>query len=532
MANTQLFKSTRGKLPPEAEALNEAGGTAYTLPAKARLAQYLMTGCLNGTFYADAETQLDALLALAEAVEPEYLARAVVYARVKGHMKDTPALIAAILTRKDTALAKQVFERVIDNGKMLRNFVQILRSGTTGRKSLGTAPKRMVQRWLTQASDRQLLNASVGQAPSLADIVKMMHPKPADEKREAFYAWLIGKAVDEAKLPEVVQAFERFKRGEGEIPDVDFRLLTGLPLSKEQWKAIARQAPWQMTRMNLNTFARHEVFDSNTEALREAFTKVGLVTVQENMVELIANRIRDVRAIKQARVYPYQLLSAWQAGQNLPPVIRDALQAALEISVDNVPVLEGQVVVLLDVSGSMSSAVTGNRPGATSKVTCIDAASLIAVAVLRKNPLARVIAFNERAWFVDLNPRDALVTNAGKLSALLSGGTAISSGFALLNHEKAKADFVLLISDNQSWADTTQRGTATMREWEALRARNPQARLACVDLQPYSTVQAAPGPDVLHVGGFSDAVFDVLASYASGQMDSDFWVKEIEQTEL
>jgi 60 kDa SS-A/Ro ribonucleoprotein len=71
-----------------------------------------------------------------------------------------------------------------------------------------------------------------------------------------------------------------------------------------------------------------------------------------------------------------------------------------------------------------------------------------------------------------------------------------------------------------------------MQAWEALLVRNPHARLACVDMQPYGTVQAVPGPDVLHVGGFSDAVFDVLASFASGQMDNDFWVKEIEQTEI
>jgi len=532
MANTQLFKSTRGKLPPEADTLNEAGGKAYSLPAKARLAQYLMTGCLNGTFYADAETQLDEILALAEEVEPDYLARAAVYARIKGHMKDTPALITAILTRKDGALAKKVFERVIDNGKMLRNFVQILRSGMTGRKSLGTAPKKMVQRWLAQASDRQLLNASVGQSPSLADVIKMVHPNPADERREIFYAWLIGKKVDETKLPEIVQAFERFKRCEGDVPDIDFRLLTGQPLTKEQWKAIARQAPWQMTRMNLNTFARQNVFDTNTETMREAFTKVGIVNVPDDMVEIVANRLQDIRAIRQARAYPYQLLAAWNAGKSLPPAIRNALQAALEVAVDNVPVIEGSVVVLLDVSGSMDSPVTGFRQGASSKVTCIDAASLIAVAVLRKNPLARVIAFNERAWSVDLNPRDALVTNSGKLTAMMRGGTAIASGFEFLNHEQAKADFVLLVSDNQSWADTANRGTATMQAWEALRARNPGARLACVDMQPYGTVQAVPGPDVLHVGGFSDAVFDVLASFASGQMDSNFWVKEIEQTEI
>lgn len=77
----------------------------------------------------------------------------------------------------------------------------------------------------------------------------MVHPRPQDATREAFYGWLIGKSQDEAKLPAIVREFERFKRGEGDMPDVDFRLLAGLPLSSDQWKLIARNAPWQMTRM-------------------------------------------------------------------------------------------------------------------------------------------------------------------------------------------------------------------------------------------------------------------------------------------
>ena len=294
-----------------------------------------------------------------------------------------------------------------------------------------------------------------------------------------------------------------------------------MPLGSEQWSEIARQAPWQMTRMNLNTFARHGVFADEASEI----------------VDRIARRLADPEAIRKARAYPYQLLAAWlntgnRDGNPLPAVIREALQAALEVSVDNVPELAGQVHVLVDVSGSMSSPVTGVRHGATSAVRCIEAAALVASAVLRKNPLAQVIAFNQQAWKVDLNPRDALVTNAQKLTALLNGGTAVSSGLALLNGAQAKGDLVLVVSDNQSWADTARRGTATMQEWEAFRARNPRARLACIDLQPYGTMQAAQRPEVLHVGGFSDAVFDVLASFASGQMDSDFWVKEIERTEL
>ena len=57
-------------------------------------------------------------------------------------MKDMPALLLAVLSAKSPALLAQVFARVIDNGRMLRNFVQILRSGAVGRKSLGSRRRR------------------------------------------------------------------------------------------------------------------------------------------------------------------------------------------------------------------------------------------------------------------------------------------------------------------------------------------------------------------------------------------------------
>jgi 60 kDa SS-A/Ro ribonucleoprotein len=533
MANTQLFATRRGHFLPAADATNEAGGSAYLLSPKARLAQYLMTGTLNGTFYASAEDQLTAILQLADEVDAEFLAKAAIYARKRGYMKDAPALIAAILTTKAPALAKTVFAQGVDNGRMLRNFVQILRSGKTGRKSMGTAPKRLVQRWLEQASDTQLLNASVGQQPSLADIIKMVHPRPLDETREALYGWLIGNPVDEAKLPEVVQTFERFKRSEGPQPVVDFRLLAGLPLSDAQWTEIARTAPWQMTRMNLNTFVRHGVFEARSDAVRQAFDKAGVSVPIEDMATLVAERLRDPEAVRRARAYPYQLLVAYtHAGREVPAVVREALQDALEVSLGNVPELAGQTWLLIDVSGSMEAPITGHRRGSTSAIRCIDVAGLIAAAVLRKNPLAGVVAFSTDARQVVLNPRDSVVSNTEKMATLLGGGTAISSAFELLNREQAAGHTVILVSDNQSWADTTSGATATMKAWEAFRVRNPQARLACIDLQPYGSVQAAPREDVLHVGGFSDAVFDLLASFAAGQMGSEFWEKEIEATAL
>ena len=153
MVNTQLFQSQRGAMLPAALDTNNELAPAYAFSPRHQLAQLAATGCLRQTFYAQAQDQLDRVMTLAAEVDPAFVARTAVYARESGHMKDMPALLAAILAVRDLELLAQVFPRVIDSGKMLRNFVQILRSGAVGRKSLGTRPKKLVQRWLLEATE-------------------------------------------------------------------------------------------------------------------------------------------------------------------------------------------------------------------------------------------------------------------------------------------------------------------------------------------------------------------------------------------
>ncbi|MGK3816838.1 hypothetical protein ABI015_14875, partial [Enterococcus faecium] len=67
--------------------------------------------------------------------------------------------------------------------------------------------------------------------------------------------------------------------------------------------------------------------------------------------------------------------------------------------------------------------MTGYRKGATSVVRCIDVAALVAAAMLRANRAARVLPFEQDVVLVELNPRDTVLTNAGKLAAVGGGGT-------------------------------------------------------------------------------------------------------------
>jgi len=181
----------------------------------------------------------------------------------------------------------------------------------------------------------------------------------------------------------------------------------------------------------------------------------------------------------------------------------------------------------------MSSPATGYRKGATTTVRCIDVAALVAAAVLRKNPRTEVLPFECDVVKVNLNSRDSVMTNAAKLASVGGGGTNCSAPLALLNRRQAKGDLVIFISDYESWVDAAGgRGTATMREWNAFKQRNPNARLACIDVQPYRTVQAVERADILNVGGFSDQVFEVISEFASGQLNADHWIGVIESVAL
>lgn len=522
MANKALFASTVGKLLPQTDARNEAGGVAYAFTPKQALAQYAATGCMSSTFYANADEQLATVITLASQVEPEFVARVALYSRSKAHMKDAPALLVALLSVLAPGLMAEVFDRVIDSPKMLRNFVQIVRSGVVGRKSLGTLPKRLVLQWLERRTDEQLFWGSVGNDPSLADVIKMVHPKPTTASRAALFGYLVGKPYDANALPELVKEYAAFKAnpsvfGGSDLPDVPMEMLTSLPLEARHWKALARKASWQSLRMNLNTFTRHGVFEDQA-AVSDA-----------------ALKLRDERAITKARVFPYQLMAAFMnSGNDVPTKLKDALQDAMEVAIGNVPTIGGKVWVFPDISGSMHSPVTGHRKGSTTKVRCLDVAALVAAAILRKNPEAEVLPFSDAVVNVmpALNPRDSVMTNARRLASLPSGGTNCSAPLAYMNERHLAGDLLIYVSDYESWIDGSHwqgRSTATLALWQEFKRRNPRAKLVCLDVQPYGTTQARDREDILNIGGFADSVFSVVAEFNNGALDPDHWVGVIEK---
>src|SRR5207253_7318247 len=96
----------------------------------------------------------------------------------------------------------------------------------------------------------------------------------------------------------------------------------------------------------------------------------------------------------------------------------------------------------------------------------------------------------------------------------------------------------VLVSDCESWVGVGRGGeTATMTEWvKFVRNQNglnplaPAPKLVCIDLQAYTTTQAPDSEDILNVGGFSDAVFALVADFFLS--DGQRFVAEVEGIEL
>ncbi len=540
MANKTLFSSSKSSLP-STDTYNEAGGRAYKFTAKHALAQMAATGCFNGVYYATAKSQLDEMRKLIDQVDDNiFLAKLAVYARERASMKDMPAALLVVLSKRDTALMHRIFDRVVDNGRVLRTMFQMIRSGQFGRTSLSSSLQRAFQRWLNEASVGKLLSASIGNDPSLRDVLRMARPTPKDNQRRALFGWLTDKEPEkwtpatEADLPALVQGLMAYRRADAAetqaliLGDLSVRwdLLADAALGPLVWKAIARQMGPQALRMNLNTLLRHEVLGHGKD--------------DREMVDYVAVRLADAEEIRRSRQFPYQFLAAYlNASEKIPQKIKAALHQAAEIACGNVPELPGPVVIGLDTSGSMSMPVTGSRGrGATSKMRCVDVAALFAAAILRRNPDSVIVPFDTQAYDVRIDPSDSILSLSERLAKFGGGGTNCSIPLRTANSKFSKRAFAgcVLVSDNESWVGTGRHGsTGVMTEWQkflknqkSLGSSDP--KLVCIDIQPYGSTQAPERKDILNLGGFSDAVFNVVASHLAG--DAARFVAEVESIEL
>ncbi|MEJ7595238.1 MAG: hypothetical protein WKF77_27270 [Planctomycetaceae bacterium] len=146
-----------------------------------------------------------------------------------------------------------------------------------------------------------------------------------------------------------------------------------------------------------------------------------------------------------------------------------------------------------------------------------------------------------------MDPSDSILSLSERLAKFGGGGTDCSIPFREANTKYRNRKFAgcVLVSDNESWvyanhafACGTHGSTGVMTEWQAFVKNQVRLqggsisgpKMICINIQPYGSTQAPERSDILNIGGFSDAVFNVVASYLAD--DANRFVVEVEAVTL
>ena len=154
--------------------------------------------------------------------------------------------------------------------------------------------------------------------------------------------------------------------------------------------------------------------------LRNIFTEV-------NDRELCEKILDELKAgVKDGKQFPFRYYSAYNAVEkdskvNFKPLILDALEECMDISLDNMPKLHGKTITLTDNSGS----AWGNIQSEYGTVTIAEIDNLSAVITAMRSDEGYVGVFGDRLEIVPIKKRDGVLS---QMKAITQKGRGIGGG--------------------------------------------------------------------------------------------------------
>lgn len=477
----KVFGNT--SVSPPADTKNYDGYPAWNRPLEERYLQALLTNTLGNTFYADSKENFDAVASVnAEMIahDPDFMAKAIVFARQKGYMRTVPIWGLAALSKHDQF--EEIFDQVINTPNDLMDFAAIVAG--QGRGEGGRRIKRVAGNWLTAHMTEYWAikyGASKSGTYSLRDLYRIYHPV---RETSQLVNYILRGGNTETSLPNQIEWFERLKKAHGDHEKVVAILNGRLPhevsstfagTSKSVWSAIIPQMPIFALLRNLATLERHDVLNDARQHIERKFSA-------EN--------------VQHSKILPFRFLEAEKKVQT--PWVKDMLRGALEHSFGNLPEMPGTTAVFLDISGSM----LGDP---------IQRAAIFGVALMKKVDDGMFMVFDTKADEVFVSKHDSILTQAAKIKT--RGGTDTGAPIRTLLAEGKKVDQIILITDEQQ--NEGRQFLSVLEEYK--RKVNRDVKTFIVNVQPYGHAMASPQIDnVWWVYGWSESVLNFISLTTQG----------------
>lgn len=412
-----------------------------------------------GQLTGSAKVIVDTAMAVAEGDNPQDLLAIAHWLRKEGHCRQTPlVLLACAAASKNSMKFVRGYAPLI-----IQRADELVGAYAAYRYLFGKPIPRCLLKGIRDAfrnfDEYQLIKYNQsGKTPNLKDVMlQMPDRKPGTPVSRGMAEFLLNGSLisrngtDHSESAPLVAAYLRFLRAanDNRVWSKDMERLAAD--AKATWEVVISQ------------------FGGSKDTWSSVLPRMGYMAVLRNirnMVQagvdskLIADRIANRKAVLHSKQFPFRFLAAANeiARSNIAvkdrKIILDAISVALEISVENVGRIPGDTAVLVDVSGSMSSPVSGK-----SKMTCKDAAMCLAAIFAKACERAYVYAFGSRELLLDVRGTDSVSSIIDKLSVAdrhCGHATYAYKPLYDMIDKDLNVDRIVLLSDMQCYSADTR----------------------------------------------------------------------------
>lgn len=378
------------------------GGAAFPHLTPIQQLRRTVLACLlwEDTFYEDGQSVADRISEAAEKVSVRELAALAVEARKSHNLRHVPLLLLAVLCRRasGSSLVSETIYNVISRADELSEFVAVYAqmNGVTPdkvKKKLSAQAKKGLARAFSKFDAYQLGKYNRDGAVKLRDVLFLTHPKAVGEEQA-----LLWKLLAENNLPS---------------PDTWEVELSAGKDKKETFERLIREG-----KLGYLALLR------NLRNMAEAKVEVSFIT------SALAN------GKGKEKVLPFRYIAAARAAPQFEPFLDDAMQDSIKA----LPVLSGNTVIVVDVSGSMDEKLSQK-----SDLKRMDAAAALASIVNAEH--LRVFTFSN--GLVEVPPRRGMSGIDAIRNSQPHGSTQLALALDAL-HKHVTYDRIIVITDEQT----------------------------------------------------------------------------------
>lgn len=510
------------------QVLNKEGAIAFKVSAEMELYTTVVTWSLNDSFYEKNEARLTRLQKLITKCNPIFVGKLAVYSRTKMNMRSVPLVLVTELAKVHSGddLVARVTEGVVKRADEITELLACyeLLNERTGTKKLNRLSKQ-IQKGLAGTFNRfdeyQFAKYNRDSNVRLRDALFLVHPK----------------AVDNAQQ----ELFNKIVNGTLQTPytwETELSALGQLNYDSDEARTRAFCAKWE------------ELIDSGKlgyMALLRNLRNIKEAGVGYAHFQKVCARLSDANEVAKAKQFPFRYLAAYRElvvpetearfkvlakkvnallfGNNrYADVLPDALEKAIKASAANIKGFDHSTSVLLacDVSGSMQTPVS-----AKSKVLLYDIGLMLAMLLQSRCKNVEVGMFGD-TWKTITVPGNNILRNVMELYRREGEVGYATNGYLVIKDllsRKVKIDKVMMFTDCQLYNDNSSSviGDHIHALWLRYKAEvSPEAKLYLFDLKGYGQMPLQVlRNDVYLIAGWSDKVFEVLATIENGETALD-----------